>query len=237
MKLVGLAVGAVIVTGACGDGGDPVASADSGTAEACRGLVDIRLAQLDHASPTYLDDLEGFADRWEALAEVLGDDAAVAAAKSTAAQIREAVADGSVDGLYSPEAAATEGQVDAWAAGACAFPVIEVSIDDSALEVGSVPAGPVVFHVRNEGTVGHQLTVNRIRDDVDESAEEVLASPGFDALMAKIDVVTSGAVVPAGEEAFLVSDLRAGRYLLVDPSTEGGEGPAFLDGVWASTVV
>ena len=76
-----------------------------------------------------------------------------------------------------------------------------------------VAAGPTSFELNNEGTEPHELIVFRIKDDVDESVEEILELPEEEA-MEKAEFV-SAAFADPGNQEYGIARLEEGRYAAV----------------------
>jgi len=108
----------------------------------------------------------------------------------------------------------------AWASGAQEKPSITIVLTDHHFRLTApVEGGPLVWHIRNEGTEPHQALVVRLPERVSEFSERAWidhgskgAEPGE-----RIGGVES---VAAGKEASFETDLKPGNYLLLCTMSE-----------------
>lgn len=184
--------------------GDPDASPDD--AEAATQAIADALKGVE--APTGLEDQLATAN--DAVAAALGGDPAAFEASEFNAALAE---------------------LGAWVHDECGFEQVEVTTVDHAFEGidGELAAGPVSFHVANEGADAHVVVLHRIADDSDVTADDLFADGQVDdeALAAETELVVSGAFAPPGGEGFVTADLAPGRYVVFCPIPAGfaGDGP------------
>lgn len=122
----------------------------------------------------------------------------------------------------TPELLEAEATVHGYDLDHCGWEQIDVVTTDYAF--GGVPkeieAGTVSFEFDNEGKELHELVLLRINDDVDLTADELLALPQEEA---ETMVQPAGGTdpIPPGSSNYLVASLEAGRYLVTCFLPEG----------------
>ena len=123
----------------------------------------------------------------------------------------------------------------------CGIPVVEALLTDYAF--GGIPAtltsGPTAFVVHNNSAAGeaHEMLLIRVNDDVDLTAEELLALP--DEELPQNATLVNAAFTPATDTtAGVVVNLTPGRYVyacfVAEGSVNGAEGsgpPHFMNGM------
>lgn len=129
--------------------------------------------------------------------------------------IDEVVETGDPSALESAEATAAAASAHAYDLAHCAY--LEASVTATDYELGDVEPeyskGPVSFELTNEGGEIHELVLLKVRPQVVETAEELLALPEDEA-STKVDVVSSTGPVEPGGSGHLVADLDPARYIL-----------------------
>jgi hypothetical protein len=132
----------------------------------------------------------------------------------------------------------------------CGFNSIDAEAEDftfSGID-DEIDAGPVVITFENNGAEYHELALARINDDVDLSAEDLLALPQEEA--EGMVTFLNGAFAAPGETGYTAVDLEPGRYLAAcfvpsgttpaavedNPDFEGGE-PHFMQGMFTEFTV
>jgi hypothetical protein len=123
----------------------------------------------------------------------------------------------------------------------CGIPVVEVSLTDYAFDgiPETLASGPTTFVVHNNSEAGeaHEMVLIRVNDDVDLTAEEVVALPAEE--LPQNATVVNAAFTPARDTtAGVVVNLTPGRYAYVcfvaAGSVDGTEGtgpPHFTSGM------
>lgn len=129
--------------------------------------------------------------------------------------IRQMAKTGDFSVFDEPDLVDAESTVHAYDLDNCGWEAIDVVTTDYAF--GGIddeyPAGPVSFELTNEGDELHELVVLRIDDEVDLSAEELLALPEDEA-QASVQPVGGTEPIMQGARDYLVVDLQPGRYLV-----------------------
>ncbi len=147
-------------------------------------------------------------------------------------------------GEPSPEFNAAYGEMMETVKDKCGFNEIDAQAEDykfSGIE-DEVDAGAAVITFENNGAEYHEIALARINDDVDLSAEDLLALPQEEA--EGMVTILNGAFAAPGETGYTALELEPGRYLVAcfvptgmtpaaleeNPEFEGGE-PHFMQGM------
>jgi hypothetical protein len=114
--------------------------------------------------------------------------------------------------LRSPEFLAADGAVDQYMLDECGYEQLEVTGVNYEYEnlPDALPAEVVAVTFHNEGDEMHEVGFARINDEVNESVEQVLATP-LDQLFTKIDF-TGLAIAPPGQADTVFFEFTPGRY-------------------------
>lgn len=112
-------------------------------------------------------------------------------------------------------------EVHEWMGENCGYEVLEVTAEDYSFQnlPETVESGTVILHFVNEGTEAHELSLNRINDDVDASVEELIALPEEEA-MSKV-TPAGGVFATPGGSGWSAAKLEPGRYAAVCFIPEG----------------
>lgn len=238
----------VAVLASCGSDGDTESSGSDTTAAPAAGTAAAASTVSDEpicaawlatdAAGTALGDPDASPDDAEAATQAIAD-ALEGVEAPTGLEDQLATANGAVAAALGGDPAAFEApefnaalaELGAWVHDECGFEQVEVTTVDHAFEGidGELAAGPVSFHVTNEGADAHVVVLHRIADDRDATAEDLFADGQVDeeALAAETDLVVSGAFAPPGGEGFVTAELAPGRYVVFCPIPAGfaGDGP------------
>jgi hypothetical protein len=99
-------------------------------------------------------------------------------------------------------------------------PELTVVLSDHNFQLSTpVVAGPLVWHLRNDGTEPHQALVIRLPQGVTESQERAWLASGSD-VNEPGERVGGATAVAAGSEASFQTNLQPGNYLLVCNANE-----------------
>ena len=129
--------------------------------------------------------------------------------------IDEVIDGGDPSALESPEVAAASETAHAYDLAHCGYLEADVTasdyqFDDVELEYSK---GPVSFELTNDGPEVHEMILLKVRPQVSETAEELLALPQDEAL-SKVDVVNTIGPVEPGGTGQMVADLEPARYIV-----------------------
>ncbi len=129
--------------------------------------------------------------------------------------IDEVIDGGDPSALESPEVAAASETAHAYDLAHCGYLEADVTasdyqFDDVELEYSK---GPVSFELTNDGPEVHEMILLKVRPQVSETAEEILALPQDEAL-SKVDVVNTIGPVEPGGTGQMVADLEPARYIV-----------------------
>ena len=184
----------------------------------------------------------------KALSHAWHNDVAVAALRPWDMDAAEAFGTtGDINVLFSEEFSTAAAAIYPTFQEGCGIPVVEALLTDYAF--GGIPAtltsGPTAFVVDNNGAAGeaHEMLLIRVNDDVDLTAEELLALP--DEELAQNATLVNAAITPAtGTTAGVVVNLTPGRYVyacfVAEGSVDGAEGsgpPHFTMGMFGEFTV
>lgn len=137
------------------------------------------------------------------------------AVETFGAAIDEVIDTGDPSALESPEVAAASETAHAYDLAHCGYLEAEVAASDYQFEDVELEysKGPVSFELTNDGPEVHEMILLKVRPQVAETAEELLALPEEEAL-SKVDVVsTIGPLEPRGTD-YMVADLEPARYIV-----------------------
>jgi plastocyanin len=247
-----LALAALIAATACGEGDDPTAtaspteSATSGASispEFCSALVSFDALDSPGGEETpeeYSAAIEQYADEIEkplaSMTAATPDE--LTAAFETLNGLLPALHEGDIAAYEGPEGSAAIEQVEQVAADGCGFETVTVTAKDYLFtpDQTTIEAGPVSFHLTNQGAEPHVFLLLRKPDgDAREDATIVgdfleKASSGDPAQMGEVldEIVPGGGpFAQPGSEGSHILDLSAGTYVYWCPIPQGesGEGP------------
>ncbi len=153
-------------------------------------------------------------------------------------------------GEPTPEFNAAYGEMMETVKDECGFNAIDAEAEDyefSGID-DEVDAGPAVITFENNGSEYHEIALARINDDVELSAEELLALPQEEA--EAMVTFLNGTFAAPGETGYTAVDLEPGRYLAAcfvplgmtpaaveeNPEFEGGQ-PHFMEGMFTEFTV
>jgi hypothetical protein len=230
-------VGAVMAAALVGCGSDE--GGDEAYADFCE-------AELEVEAAVASEDPEAVAPAFENLVAA-APDAAAEVVEQTVTEARKFLESG---GEPTPEFNAAYGEMMETVKDECGFNAIDAKAEDfefSGID-DEVDAGPTVITFENNGAEYHELALARINDDVDLTAEELLALPQEEA--EGMVTFLNGAFAAPGETGYTAVDLEEGRYLAAcfvpvgttpeaveaDPEFEGGE-PHFMQGMFTEFTV
>lgn len=211
-----------VFAAACGGSEDAApASSTSSLASAMTPSTAITTAATQPATTRSRSDVTAFcAAELEAEAAFLAEDPVRIAEANEAAQAAAPadIAD-AVDALVSsiddggPEFDAAYGEVIGFMQQHCGFTQVDVTGGDYHFEglPASLPAGPAIFTLANNGAELHQLLVVRLGDEVSETAGE-LAARTEDEVMSQSEPVGAAFASP-GSQGYGTMNLTPGRYL------------------------
>ncbi len=226
-------VGAVMAVALVGCGSDDDAG-DEAYSEFCE-------AELQVESAVASEDPEAVAPAFEDLVAA-APDAVKEVVDQTVTEAQKFLESG---GDPSPEFNAAYGEMMETVKDECGFNAIDAEAEDfkfSGID-DEIQAGPVVITFENNGSEYHEMAMARINDDVDLSAEELLALPQEEA--EGMVTFLNGAFAAPGETGYTAVELEPGRYLVAcfvpsgmtpaaveeNPEFEGGE-PHFMQGMF-----
>jgi hypothetical protein len=153
-------------------------------------------------------------------------------------------------GEPTPEFNAAYGEMMETVKDECGFNEVNATAEDYSFAGidDEVDAGPAVITFENDGSEYHELALARINDDVELSAEELLALPQEEA--ETMVTFLNGAFAAPGEVGYTALDLAPGRYVAAcfvpvgmtpaaveeNPEFEGGQ-PHFMEGMFTEFTV
>lgn len=182
---------------------DPGPDIDFATATPDEIAAGVQSYATDILRPLF-DDLEA-----EAPAE-LND-----AVETFGAAIDEVIDTGDPSALESAEVTAASETAHAYDLAHCGYLEADVTasdyqFDDVELEYSK---GPVSFELTNDGPEVHEMILLKVRPQVSETAEELIALPQDEALT-KVDIVNTIGPVEPGGTGHMVADLEPARYIV-----------------------
>lgn len=214
-------------------------SAGDDTAAYCEGSLAIEQAQPDidfeSATPEEISTgLQAFAS--DDLLPLLDDIAASAPdeledeVQTYRAAIEELAEAGDPSVFEDPDLEAAEQTSHAFDLEHCGWSTAEVVATDFAfggLEESYAP-GPLSIDLSNEGDEVHELLVVKVKDGVEETAEELVQLSQEEAFE-KVDFVGNIDPLAPGDEDYVVVDLEPGRYVVTCFLPEGAVDMEHLD--------
>ncbi len=124
---------------------------------------------------------------------------------------------------------ANYGEMVAWMADNCDFPVVDVTAEEYAFEgiPETVAAGETVISLANTGAQVHEVLLLRVNDGVTQTINEILALPDEEAQTMVTNI--AAAFASPGEEGWATTRLEKGNYVAICFLPEGATPEAMAE--------